>query len=160
MMYTASISGTREDKHRNEGTNPRWEVPATRKEPEHTAAVQTDECGEHERHVLRSAVAALRVFRAVSCVIHAFCFVLRCRVMSCDTTCCVHAVLCLDEVVCMLARVSVVGVYLYACQRLRVYMCGTTRAAGVFYLFTCRPDLSVADRTICPRSCGVVCHGG
>ena len=26
------------------------------KEPEHTAAVQTDVCGEHVRHVLRSAV--------------------------------------------------------------------------------------------------------
>ena len=71
------------------------------------------------------------------------CFAVSCHVTLRDVMGC-FACMCLDVVECMLARVYMVGVHLYACLRLRTYMCLTTRAACVFYLLIGRFVLAVA----------------
>ena len=71
------------------------------KEPEHTAAVQTDVCGEHVRHVLRSAVrhcacSALYVCMNVCLYVCMYVFTRFVSAQCCATPClCVqHALKC------------------------------------------------------------------
>ena len=67
---------------------------------------------------------------------------------------------CLDAVKCMLARVCVVGVQLYACLRLRAYICVTTRTVGVFFYSPVDQTSQLLIGRFLLAVVGVVCHGG
>ena len=106
---------------RNEGRKtPLWcGTLSHTKEPEHTAAVQTDVCGEHVRHVLRSAVrhftcSALYVCMYVRtyvcmyvCVPVCDCVVLRSvRVSRVSLVTCRRSPFCVGDAECVLSESS------------------------------------------------------